>query len=128
MLSAVAGSKGCAAAFDEAQAAYGGRRSLFEELGLRLALAGLTQIGVPLALLAGDLERAEREARLGLEILASVGGEAIQAPLLAEALLAAGRTDDARALAAVDAERTPNLVPWQVKWRSAQARVAGTER
>ena len=79
---------------------------------------------MPLALLAGDVERAEREARLGVETLTSVGGAAIQAPLLAEALLAAGRTDDAdAALTAVDAERTPNLVPWQVKWRIARARI-----
>ena len=125
VLSAVAGLEGMRGAFDEAQNAYGRAKELFEELGLRLALAGLTQVGVPLALLAGDLERAEREARLGLEILASVGGEAIQAPLVAEALLAAGRTDEARdALERVDAGRTPNLVPWQVTWRSARARVA----
>ena len=103
MLSAIAGLEGMRDAADEAQAAYERAKELFDDLGLRLALAGLTQVGVPLALLAGDVERAEREARLGLEILASVGGGAIQAPLLADALLAAGRTDDARAaLAAID--------------------------
>ncbi len=124
VLSAIAGLEGMRGAFDDAQVAYERAKELFEELGLRLALAGLTQVGVPSPSSRAISRRAEREARLGLEVLASVGGEAIQAPLVADALLAAGRTDDARdALASVDAERTPNLVPWQVKWRSAQARI-----
>jgi predicted Zn-dependent protease len=48
----------------------------------------------------------------------------VQAPLLAEALLAAGRTDEARVvLSDIADDRTPRLVPWQVKWRIAQARI-----
>ena len=124
VLSTVAGLEAMRGHFDDANSAYARAKELFEELGLRIALAGLTQVGVPLALLAGDLEAAEREARLGLEILASVGNAAVQAPLLADALLAAGRIDDARAaLAVIDPARTPQHVPWQVTWRSAEARI-----
>jgi tetratricopeptide (TPR) repeat protein len=124
VLSAVAGLEALRGRFPEAREAYGRAAAIFEELGLRVPLAGLTQVGVPLELLAGDPAAAEREARRGLAVLEGLGQAAVQAPLLATALLAAGRdAEAAEALAAVDPEAAPQLVPWWVIWHAAHARL-----
>ena len=111
--------------FDEARSAYRAAAAILEELGLDLARAALTQIGVPLELLAGDPIAAEHEATKGAEIYARFTSFALQAPLIAEALLAQGRHVDAEdALAGVTAESGPEGVQWQVHLRIAQARLA----
>jgi tetratricopeptide (TPR) repeat protein len=80
-------------------------RRIFEELGLRMPLAGLTQITGPIELLAGDAEAAERELRKGFEILSAAGARgplAPQAAMLASALLAqGGRGEEAAELLAL---------------------------
>ena len=81
---------------DEARDAYGRARAIYEELGLRMPLAGLTTIGAELELLAGDPVAAEAEARRGMELLEGSGLEAELVPLVAEALLAQGRDDGGR--------------------------------
>ena len=58
---------------DEAREAYRRAAVTLEELGLELARAALTQIGVPLELLAGDPLAAEHEARKGAEIFSRFG-------------------------------------------------------
>jgi len=111
--------------FDEARSAYRAAAAILEELGLDLARAALTQIGVPLELLAGNPIAAELEATRGAEIYARFTSFALQAPLIAEALLAQGRHVDAEdALAGVTAESGPEGVQWQVHLRIAQARLA----
>ena len=111
--------------FDEARSAYRAAAAILEELGLDLARAALTQIGVPLELLAGNPIAAELEATKGAEIYARFTSFALQAPLIAEALLAQGRHVDAEdALAGVTAESGPEGVQWQVHLRIAQARLA----
>ena len=80
---------------------------------------------MPLELLAGDPVTAEHEARRGAEIYARITSFPVQAPLIAEALLAQGRHDDAaKALAGVAAQSGPGGVQWQVHLRIAQARLA----
>jgi class 3 adenylate cyclase/tetratricopeptide (TPR) repeat protein len=72
----------------------------FEELGLRLALAGLTQVAGAMELLAGDPTLAERRLRRGLEILAGQGSADFQVAILAEATYRLGRYEEAARLAA----------------------------
>ena len=52
---------------DAARDAYSRSRAIYEELGLRMPLAGLTTIGAELELLAGDPVAAEAEARRGMD-------------------------------------------------------------
>jgi class 3 adenylate cyclase/tetratricopeptide (TPR) repeat protein len=123
VLAAVAGLEAMRDRMDEAHRAYERASTTYEELGLLLPLAALTQIGAPLELLAGDPIAAELEARRGDAIFAQAGSTAMQAPLIAEALLAQGRDDDAeRALGELD-PNSPRLAPWQVKWRTTRARL-----
>jgi class 3 adenylate cyclase/tetratricopeptide (TPR) repeat protein len=123
VLGAVAGLEAMRERMDEAHLAYDRASATYEELGLLLPLAALTQIGAPLELLAGDPVAAELEARRGEAIFAQAGSPTMQAPLIAEALLAQGREDDAQAaLGELDAS-SPRLAPWQVKWRTTRARL-----
>jgi tetratricopeptide (TPR) repeat protein len=113
---------------DEAREAYRRAAVTLEELGLELARAALTQIGVPLELLAGDPVAAEHEARKGAEIFSHFGSSAVQAPLIAEALHAQGRfTEAAQALKGAGVESGPAIAPWQVRWRIVAARLAIAE-
>ena len=80
--------------------AYARSRGIYEELGLRMPLAGLTTIGVELELLAGDPVAAEARGARGIAILEGSGLDTELAPMLAEALLAQGR--DSEATAALD--------------------------
>ena len=92
---AVAGLEAMNGDFHAARAAYARAAETLESLGLELARAALTQVGVPIELLGDDPRAAEREARLGQEILTRFGSGEVQAPLIAEALLAQGRGAEA---------------------------------
>jgi hypothetical protein len=84
--------------FEEARHCAARARAIYEERDLRLPIAGLTQITGTAELLAGDAEAAERELRLGYEILVGAGARSfvgLQAALVAEALLARRRVDEA---------------------------------
>jgi len=108
--------------WDEARQAYSLARAIYEELGLRMPLAGLTTIGAELELLAGDPVAAEAEARRGMDILAGSGLEIELAPLLAEALIAQGRGREAGAVLD-DVDGDGHHVVWQVRLRTARARL-----
>ena len=108
--------------FDEARDAYGRARAIYEELGLRMPLAGLTTIGAELELLAGDPVAAEEEARRGMAILEGSGLEYELYPLVAEALLAQGRVVEAETMLA-GLSGDGHGVPWQVRLRTARARM-----
>ncbi|MBA2293744.1 MAG: hypothetical protein H0W16_01290, partial [Actinobacteria bacterium] len=105
VLSSLAGLVAMRCRFDEARDMYRRARRLWEELGLRYAVAGLTQVGGEIELLAGCADEAERELRVGAEILEPVGGAPLQSALLARALARQGQVDqaDALALRALDA-------------------------
>ena len=107
---------------DAAREAYGRARAIYEELGLRMPLAGLTTIGAELELLAGDPVAAEAEARRGMGILEGSGLEVELAPLLAEALIAQGREDEAGVVLG-DADGDTHNIAWQVRLRTARARL-----
>ena len=92
------GSRRCRDRFDEARTLYARSRQIYLDLGLRMPLVGLTQVSGLVELLAGDPEAAERELRDGYEQLLAIGGTgylAPQAPLLALALLAQDRGEEA---------------------------------
>ena len=99
VLSSLAGLVAMQGDFDEARHLYARAKRLWEELGLRFAVAGLTQVGGEIELLADDPAAAERELRTGAEILAAVGGNALQSALLARALAAQGEEAEAEELA-----------------------------
>ena len=110
--------------FEEARDAYGRSRAIYEELGLRMPLAGLTTIGAELELLAGDPVAAEAEARRGLAVVEGSGLEVELLPLVAEALIAQGREAEAEPLLAdADADADAHSIPWQVRLRTARARL-----
>jgi class 3 adenylate cyclase/tetratricopeptide (TPR) repeat protein len=120
----LAGLKGMRGDFEEARALAAGARQTYRELGLRLAVAGLTQVSGPLELLAGNLEAAEQELREGLEIMEPVGSVGYQAALLANVLLRRGAADEAERLASIaQTEAADDNIAAQVVWRGVKARL-----
>jgi tetratricopeptide (TPR) repeat protein len=112
--------------FETARRSYGRAAALLDELGHELARAALTQIGAPLELLAGDPVAAELEARRGAAIYERYGSSTVQVPLVAEALHAQLRYDEAASvLATAPLESGPQFAQWQVRWRIVAARLAG---
>ena len=86
--------------FDEARASAGIAEAVYTERGMRLALAGWTQVAGPLELLAGDQTAAEGHLRSGLEIVEDVAGvRGYQQLLLAQALCRRGAYEEAGRLA-----------------------------
>ena len=125
----LAGLKGMRGDFEEARALAAGARQTYRELGLRLAVAGLTQVSGPLELLAGNLEAAEQELREGLEIMEPVGSIGYQAALLANVLLRRGAADEAERLVSIaQAEAADDNIAAQVIWRGVKARLDADPR
>jgi len=119
--SSLAGLHGMRADFTAARRYADVAETIFVELGLHLAFAGLTQVTAPVELLAGDPVAAERELRRGLEIL---GSDGYQQALLAEALYRQARYDEAAdAAAAAAAKDAEGVVLSQVTWRSVRAKI-----
>jgi predicted ATPase len=84
--------------FDRARALYRDARAMFEELGLHIDASTLCLSSGRVELLAGDVDAAERELRRGYDHLSSLNERYLSASLaglLAEALLAGGRVDEA---------------------------------
>jgi len=93
---------------DEARASYERAHALYEQLGAQLLIGALSAIAGSIELLAGEAAAAERELRLGIDLLAAGpyrDAVAHRRALLALALLAQGKPDDAKdALGTVGAE------------------------
>jgi len=125
----LAGLKGMRGDFDEARALAASARQTYRELGLRLAVAGLTQVSGPIEVLAGNLEAAEQELREGLEIMEPVGSVGYQSALLADVLFRRGATDEAERLASIaEAESAVDNIAAQVVWRGVKARLDADPR
>jgi tetratricopeptide (TPR) repeat protein len=89
----IGGLEGLAARFDAAWDAIDRARAIMDDLGLRHLKAHSSDVAVLVAMLAGDFERAEREAREAYAVLAEMGDltfQGAQANLLGEALAAQG--------------------------------------
>jgi class 3 adenylate cyclase/predicted ATPase len=120
----LAGLKAMRGDFEEARSLAAAARQAYEELGLRLATAGLTQVTGPLELLAGDLDAAERELREGLDILQPLGSSGYQDALLADVVYRRGNVDEAeRLLARAEAEAADDNIAAQVEWRAVRAKL-----
>jgi predicted ATPase/class 3 adenylate cyclase len=120
----LAGLKAMRGNFEEARSLAAAARQAYQELGLRLATAGLTQVTGPLELLAGDLEAAERELREGLEILEPLGSSGYQDALLAAVAYRRGDIDEAeRLVERAEAEAAEDNIAAQVAWRAVRAKL-----
>ena len=124
VLVALGGLRAMRREFDEARALCVEAEQVYAEFGLRMSIAGLTQITGPLELAAGDPAAAEAELRRGLEPLHGTLGEGLQLSLLSVALLEQGKVDDAAAAAeGARASASPGDVLSEVASRGALARV-----
>ena len=122
--SSLAGLKAMRGDFDEARACAAVSSRVYSDLGLRFALAGLSQISGSVESLAGDPEAAEREFRKGYEILAEVGARGLLAAELAQSLVDQGRMQDAAEYVAVAEQASGGDIAPQVIWRIAKARIS----
>ncbi|HYA08651.1 MAG TPA: adenylate/guanylate cyclase domain-containing protein, partial [Gaiellaceae bacterium] len=123
-LTALGGLRAMRCEFDDARALCAEAEEVYSEYGLRMSIAGLTQITGPLELLAGRPAAAEAELRRGLEQLHGTLGEGFQLGLLSVALLDQDRVDDAaEAAEGARASSSPGDVLSDVVSRGALARV-----
>jgi predicted ATPase/class 3 adenylate cyclase len=112
--------------FDLARSLLATSNEMFEDLGLTLNAASSTNEAV-MEMLAGNAGAAEMSLRSGFEALEQMGEHAFlstTAALLARAVLAQERIDEAEELAQLSAKLTAtgDLVS-QVMWRGVQARI-----
>jgi tetratricopeptide (TPR) repeat protein len=120
----LAGLLGMRDAFDAARVLAERATSIYAELGLQLASAGLSQVVGPMELLAGDAGAAEREIRRGLAILEPHGAHGYQEVLLAQSLCEQGRAEEAAEHLEVGTKNAAaDNVAAQVLWRSVRARL-----
>jgi tetratricopeptide (TPR) repeat protein len=114
--------------FDEARELFGRARALLEEVALPVWIAGpLTQCLGWALLLEGDPAAAERELRAGHDTLAAIGEVTLLssvAGMLAEAIHAQGRHDEAETFTSVSEELAgADDLYTHVLWRSVRAKV-----
>jgi class 3 adenylate cyclase/tetratricopeptide (TPR) repeat protein len=113
--------------FDAARNAMRTSRALFDELGLRIDAAVSCIQASHVEFLAGDPQAAEAELRRGYEVLDGLGDHywlPSVAGLLAQAMVAAGRLDEAKAMTRVAEQRArADDVDAQALWRCARAKV-----
>jgi class 3 adenylate cyclase/tetratricopeptide (TPR) repeat protein len=123
VLSALAELKAMQRSFEEARELYVRAQGIYESLGLRLALAGVMQVGGAIELWAGDAAASERLLREGHAILVGLTGwHGFHGLLLAEALYDQGRYAEAEELVdAADALSRSTEVEAQVSWSAIKA-------
>jgi predicted ATPase/class 3 adenylate cyclase len=113
--------------FGDARAALARSRSLFAGFGAKLALAYAAIPAGQIELTAGDAAAAERYLREGYEAfraMAERGALAYLAALLAEALYAQGRLDEAQQMTEeAQAAAAPDDIDPHVQWRETRAKV-----
>jgi tetratricopeptide (TPR) repeat protein len=113
--------------FSEARELFQRGKEIIEDLGLPIVAAGASQERFEIEMLAGDPEAAEVEVRRACEILEQLGEKgylSTRAALLAHALCAQGRYDEARPFieVAVEAGSEDDRFT-QALWRAARAKV-----
>jgi class 3 adenylate cyclase/tetratricopeptide (TPR) repeat protein len=113
--------------FERARELYRKALATFEELGLPIDAAAVSLSSGRVELLAGDAASAERELRRGYDYFSRLGERYLLssvAGLLAEAVGAQGRLDEAEALARETSElAAEDDVDAQTLWRLAHAKV-----
>jgi DNA-binding SARP family transcriptional activator len=129
VLRPLAGLHGMAGRFDLARSLFATRNAVLDDLGRGLNYAPSTTEAF-VETLAGNFALAEEWLRRGYDALEAMGENAFRstsAALLARALLAQGRHDDAERFA-TEAEKLaePEDVMTQMIWRGVRARVLAT--
>lgn len=124
VLIALAGLRALAGDIAAARSLKDEAERIYADLGLRMSIAGLTQIAARIERLAGNPVAAEAELRKGLDILRGSAGEALNLAWLAAALVAQDRFAEAQAAATEARETSPiEDVQTEVVWRGVLARV-----
>src|SRR5262245_57813328 len=112
--------------FDEARRLLGQGRSLFEELGLKVWVAGMSLVSADVELLARDAEAAERDLRIAYEALERMGDRGLLSAVAAQlgrALCAQERYDEAERLAQIGQELAhSDNVAAQMLWRTTRSK------
>jgi class 3 adenylate cyclase/tetratricopeptide (TPR) repeat protein len=113
--------------FSEARELFQRGEEIIEDLGLAILAAGLSQERFDIEMLAGDVEAAEVELRRACEILKQLGEKGFlstRAALLAHALCAQGRYEEAGPFIEIAAEAgSEDDRATQALWRAARAKV-----
>jgi class 3 adenylate cyclase/tetratricopeptide (TPR) repeat protein len=127
-LYAQAGFEACLGRFDEARVLLGRARAFVEEVSLPVWTAGpFAQAAGWVELLAGDPAGAERELRRGYETLSAIGEVSLLstvAGMLAEAIYAQGRYEEAERLTRISEDSAGDEdVYTHVLWQSVRAKV-----
>ncbi|HEX3687909.1 MAG TPA: BTAD domain-containing putative transcriptional regulator [Gaiellaceae bacterium] len=125
-LRALAGLHAMEGRFEEAWACVERDGAILRDLGLKVVVSSSTELAAIVGLLAGDPVAAESHLRRGRTILEEMGDRSAlsaNAAMLAEAVLAQGRDEEALELTA-QSERAASAedLPVQVEWRGARAK------
>jgi DNA-binding SARP family transcriptional activator len=125
-LRALAGLHAMEGRFEEAWACVERDGAILRDLGLKVVVGSSTELAGIVGLLAGDPVTAESHLRLGFAVLEEMGdrsGMSTNAAILAEAVLAQGRDEEALELT-VQSEQTAAAedLPVQVQWRGPRAK------
>ena len=112
--------------FEEASTCIERDGAILRDLGLKVVVGSSTEMAGIVGLLAGDPVAAESHLRLGFAVLEEMGdqsGLSTNAAILAEAVLAQGRDEEALELT-VQSEQAAAAedLPVQVQWRGPRAK------
>ncbi|MFL5951472.1 MAG: AAA family ATPase [Gaiellaceae bacterium] len=129
VMAALAELKAMQESFDEARMFVQEARRTYERLGLRLALVGLIHVSALVELLAGNAAAAEEALRDGMEMTGVdfPTWRTYQSSLLAEALYAQGRYDEAGELVRSVEPEHPEELESVLPWASVRARLLARE-
>jgi len=116
---------------EEARALAGRGKDIYQEMGMRLRLAGSSQLFGAVESLSGDEAANERELREGYDISLELGETGYLSTTscdLGECVFAQGRPDEAMALSE-QAERlgAPDDLVTQYRWRGLRAKLLARE-
>lgn len=113
--------------FTRARELCGKARAMLEDAGVEMQAHAVSSRSGPIELLAGDAQAAESQLRSDYEALSGMGDvyfASTVAALLAEALYAQGRHDEAVAFTRKAEELAPEDDIWtQAAWRSTRAKL-----
>jgi tetratricopeptide (TPR) repeat protein len=125
-LRALAGLHAMEGRFEEAWACVERDDAILRDLGLKVVVGSSTELAGIVGLLAGDAAAAESHLRLGFAVLEEMGdrsGLSTNMAMLAEAVLAQGRDEEAIELTVLSEQAAAaEDLPVQVQWRGPRAK------
>jgi tetratricopeptide (TPR) repeat protein len=118
--------------FDEARRLLGQGRSLFEDLGLKVWVSGMSLVSADVELLARDAEAAEVDLRVAYEALERMGDRGLLSAVAAQlgrALCAQERYDEAERFAQIGQELArSDDVAAQMLWRTTRSKALARQQ